>query len=234
MTGLRKKELASLTPRSFALNTTPPTVTVEAACSKHRRKDILPLHPNLVAMLPGWLQGLAPGEKLFPRLAVREAWIMVKKDLERVGIPYETVDGIADFHAAGRHSHITELLRNGVSLPEAKVLARHSDVNMTMRYTHIGIGDQAKAIAHLPAPRNGDAVDKNTAPFQTTALHGRCIFGGAEGHSVSTNGTGALAPKRQNSCNRTGFGVDRRRLSTTDKVAEAGLEPALPVWEKGV
>jgi hypothetical protein len=63
---------------------------------------------------------------------------MVKKDLERVGIPYETEEGIADFHAAGRHTHIPELLRNGATLPEAKELARHSDVNMTMRYTHIG------------------------------------------------------------------------------------------------
>ena len=41
---------------------------------------------------------------------------MVKKDLERVGIPYETADGIADFHAAGRHSHITGLLKNGATL----------------------------------------------------------------------------------------------------------------------
>jgi site-specific recombinase XerD len=72
---------------------------------------------------------------------------MVKKDLERVGIAYETEEGIADFHAAGRHTHITELLRNGASLPEAKELARHSDVSMTMRYTHIGLNDQAKAVA---------------------------------------------------------------------------------------
>jgi hypothetical protein len=46
---------------------------------------------------------------------------MVRKDLERVGIPYENEDGIADFHAAGRHSQITELFRNGASLRETKV-----------------------------------------------------------------------------------------------------------------
>ena len=75
---------------------------------------------------------------------------MVRKDLERVGIPYETAEGIADFHAAGRHTYITELLRNGATIPEARELARHSDVNMTMRYTHIGIDDQAKALSQLP------------------------------------------------------------------------------------
>jgi hypothetical protein len=51
MTGLRKKDLASLMPRSFDLDAKLPTVTVEAACSKHRRKDVLPLHPDLVAKL---------------------------------------------------------------------------------------------------------------------------------------------------------------------------------------
>ena len=157
MTGLRRKELASLTPASFRLDETPPTLTVEAACSKHRRKDVLPLHPELVAMLRGWLADLERSDVLFPDLAKRRTWLMVKKDLERAGIPYRTDDGIADFHAAGRHTHITELLRNGVSLPEARELARHSDIRMTMKYTHIGIDDQAKAVSRLPwQSRNGE------------------------------------------------------------------------------
>ena len=74
---------------------------------------------------------------------------MVKKDQVRTEIPYETKDGMADFHAAGRHTHITELLRNGASLPEARELARHSDVRITMRYAHIGLTDQAKALSRL-------------------------------------------------------------------------------------
>ena len=78
---------------------------------------------------------------------------MIKKDLERVGIPYRTEEGTADFHAVGRHTHITELLRNGASLVEARELARHSDIRMTMRYTHIGLDDQARAVAAIPAPR---------------------------------------------------------------------------------
>ena len=47
---------------------------------------------------------------------------------------------------------ITELLRNGASLVEARQLARHSDIRMTMQYTHIGIDDQARAVAAIPAP----------------------------------------------------------------------------------
>ena len=149
LTGLRRKELASLTPESFKLNQANPTVVVEAACSKHRRLDTLPLHPDLVAMLPQWMKDVPADTPLFPKLGKRKTWLMVKKDLERIGIPYENRDGIADFHAAGRHTHITELLRNGASLTEVKELARHSDIRMTMKYTHIGLEDQAKAVAKI-------------------------------------------------------------------------------------
>ena len=99
LTGLRRKEIASLTPRSFALNGDPPTLTVAAACSKHRRTDVLPMHPQLVSLVGEWTVEIPDDELLFPKLGNRRTWLMVKKDLERVGIPYETPEGIADFHA---------------------------------------------------------------------------------------------------------------------------------------
>ena len=71
-------------------------------------------------MLKEWLVGCEPEQPLFPKLAKRRTWLMVKKDLERAGIPYETPQGIADFHAAGRHTHITELLRNGAGSPKPR------------------------------------------------------------------------------------------------------------------
>ncbi|TWT41394.1 Tyrosine recombinase XerC [Botrimarina hoheduenensis] len=176
MTGLRRKEIASLTPASFDLDGGTPTLTLQAACSKHRRKDILPLHADLASMLPKWFSGLSPDAKLFPRLERRRTWLMVKKDLERAGIAYRDSKGrVADFHAAGRHTHITELLRNGASLPEAMELARHSDVRMTMKYTHIGLEDQAKAIAKLPAGESW--------------LHYGCTSEHADGHKGSSGGT---------------------------------------------
>jgi integrase len=67
LTGLRRKELASLTPASFDLGAQPPVLIVEAACSKHRKRDVLPLHPQLVAMLGAWLPSLAGDAKLFPK-----------------------------------------------------------------------------------------------------------------------------------------------------------------------
>jgi site-specific recombinase XerC len=180
LTGLRRQEMGSLTPRSFDLGAGQPTVTVEAACSKHRRKDVLPLHPLLVELLPSWMVGLAPDEPLFPRIARRKTWLLVKKDLARIGIPYETAEGVADFHASGRHSYVTGLLRNGASITEARELARHSDVRMTMKYTHIGLEDRARALAALPAP--GSRQQRfSSAP------------GGSAGHAsaaADTNGLG--------------------------------------------
>jgi hypothetical protein len=183
MTGLRRKELASLTPRSFELSAKQPVVNVEAACSKHRKRDTLPLHPDLVRLLRTWLKGMAVDQLLFPGLDKKKTWLMVKKDLERAEIPYETPEGIADFHAAGRHTHVTELLRSGASLPEARQLARHSDVRMTMKYTHIGLEDQARALAGLPVPRA--AGGKRAENWQRTGSG----TGGASCQSATSSGT---------------------------------------------
>jgi len=164
LTGLRRRELASLTPRNFRLEDEQPIVTVEAAFSKHRRKDTLPLHPELVATLRPWLASLGPDEPLFPKLARKKTYTMVQKDLMAAGIPYETAEGLADFHAAGRHSHITALFKSGASVTEAKELARHTDVRMTMKYTHVGLKDQARALSNLPAPATSVASPPGALP----------------------------------------------------------------------
>jgi hypothetical protein len=54
-TGYRRKEIGSLSKRSFRTDSDPPTVTVAAAYSKRRRKDAQVLHPELVNRLVKWL-----------------------------------------------------------------------------------------------------------------------------------------------------------------------------------
>ena len=156
MTGLRRLELASLSPESFYLDSEQPTLTIEAACSKHRRKDLLPLHPELVSMLRRWSADAESEPPIFPNSDKKKTWFMVMKDLERTGIPDRTNEGVADFHATKRHSHITELVRSGASLREVQKLARHSDVRITMRYTHIGMDDQANGLGQLAWSYAGD------------------------------------------------------------------------------
>lgn len=175
-TGLRRQELGSLTPRSFKLDDAQPILKVKAACSKHRREDTLPMHAELVLLVREWVRDMGPDDLLFPRIERKKTWLMVKKDLERVGIPYETHEGIADFHAAGRHSHITGLLKNGATLVEARELARHADVRMTMKYTHIGLQDQADALAGLPNPNAST----------TAGLGIGWVSGGAQGQEMAS------------------------------------------------
>jgi integrase len=226
-TGLRRQELASLTPRSFRLDDPRPILTVEAACSKHRRKDTLPLHPELVALLREWTRDMEPDEPLFPRLDRKKTWLMVKKDLERIGIPYETPEGIADFHAAGHHSHITGLVRHGATLVEAKELARHADVRQTMKYTHIGLEDQAQALAGLPAPFASAVRD---------GLQYGCISGGALSQELSPGGT-ARATSSQPGNEQTpvvpGFASSLvttcHQLTACGKMEAAGIAPASPM-----
>jgi integrase len=50
-TGLRRGELQSLTTGSFDFSVSLPTITVEAAKSKHRRTDTLPLSPEVAGLL---------------------------------------------------------------------------------------------------------------------------------------------------------------------------------------
>lgn len=232
MTGLRKGEIASLTPANFKLDAERPTLTVAAKHSKRRKKDTLPLHADLVGEVRSWLAGLAPDEPLFPLLGQRKAYKMIQRDLEEAGIPYETEEGIADFHAAGRHTHITELLRSGVSLVEAKELARHSDVRMTMKYTHIGLEDQAKAVNRLPSlPAPAEPAAQNTDAEK--CLHYVCTSGGAAGQNGAAGVTDGHVSDKAQKCENPrcskGLVAASQPVSQVDpnyqKVEAAGIEP---------
>ena len=45
-------------------------------------------------------------------------------------------------------------------------LARHSDIRMTMRYTHIGLEDQARAVAAIPGTRVPQLHQSDTESWQ--------------------------------------------------------------------
>ena len=69
LTGLRASEIASLSQASFLLHGDEPTVTVEAGYSKRRRREELPLHPDLAVRLCPLMSGI--DEKPSIRLAGR-------------------------------------------------------------------------------------------------------------------------------------------------------------------
>jgi integrase len=117
---------------------------VQAAYSKHRRQDVLPLHPSLVVLLRPWLASKPANGPVWPGnwAKGKEAGVMLRHDLEAAGIPYVDENGrYADFHAL-RHTFITNMVKSGVSPKAAQSLARHSTIDLTMNvYTSLTVHD---------------------------------------------------------------------------------------------
>lgn len=186
-TGLRRAEIASLVPASFRLDDPQPVIHIRAIDSKNRKPATLPVHPHLLPTLRVLVSGLRPDDPLFPKLKNRRTWRMVKHDLEAVGIPYRTKDGVADFHAAGRHTFITELAKSK-PLPVVKQLARHADIGMTMKYVHVGLAEQAEAITVIGGGQQiGSSQAVHVSPDGTAA--GQSGPGG-RGEQSPVNATG--------------------------------------------
>ena len=63
-----------------------------------------------------------------------------------VGVPEKTEDGVVDFHAL-RMTYITRIVMAGTDPATARVLARHSDVRLTLKtYSHVGAGAKRRAV----------------------------------------------------------------------------------------
>jgi integrase len=161
-TGFRKGEIGSLTLRSLQLEADPPTATVDACYSKHRRQDTQILHPELVRQLRDWIgtkKRLRPDRPLFPisgripgcterpahkmmRLdmeAARKKWIQkARTSAEKAKreksdfLAYENHGGLYADFHSLRHLFITGLERAGVKPRMAQTLARHSDIRLTL------------------------------------------------------------------------------------------------------
>ena len=228
-TGLRAGEIRSLTRASFDLASDGPTVTIEAAYSKRRRRDQQPLRPDTAAMLAQHLQHKAPAAKAFN--LPEDAAEMLRKDLQAAGIAYRDDTGrVADFHAL-RHTFITNLASSGVSPKVAQSLARHSTITLTMdRYTHTLQEQETAAVAMLP--------DLTAAePQQATGTAGADLVRPFVQHSGEFPRTttdfdrpaSASRPKSQNEENPVKHGISCDSAATDHQenaMPAAGFEPA--------
>jgi integrase len=175
-TGFRANELRNLVPESFDLDARTPTVTVQAAYSKHRRKDVQPIRRDLADVLRPWLAGKEAGRPVFAMPdkpiklirtdldAAREAWVEEARSKQERNerrqsdfLAYRnSADRFVDFHAL-RHTYISRLVASGANIKVAQELARHSTPTLTLgRYAHVQLADQTRALDALPcinAPR---------------------------------------------------------------------------------
>jgi integrase len=162
-TGLRREEIAVLTPASFDLDASPPTATVPAGRSKNRKLTVQPLPADVAEDLRGYLAARPTDAPVWPGAWWQAAAEMLQRDLEEAGIPY-VIDGPdgplhADFHSL-RHSYVALLDRAGVSLKQAMQLARHSDPRLTMaRYGRASLHDLGAAVDRLAAMLQPDTTE---------------------------------------------------------------------------
>jgi integrase len=160
-TGLRAKELGSLEPASFQLTGNSPTVTVQAAYSKRRRKDVQPLRTDVAEMMRQYIAVKPRHSKLWPGTWKSVAAEMLRVDIAAAGIPYQDDSGrYFDFHAM-RGQFISLLAARGVHPKVAQALARHSTISLTMDYyTHLDVLDVAGALDKLPELPIGQGESK--------------------------------------------------------------------------
>jgi integrase/recombinase XerD len=140
----------------------PPTATVSACHSKHRREDTQVLHPELVRQLQEWLATkifLSPDQLLFPISpqvpggierktekmvlrdleAARDRWlndaktvVEFQRRLKSDFLCYCNHDGLFADFHSMRQLFITSLERAVISPKVAQTLARHSDIRLTL------------------------------------------------------------------------------------------------------
>ncbi|GBD35307.1 Tyrosine recombinase XerC [bacterium HR36] len=184
LTGLRSKEIASLRVQDVHLEETPPRIVLPSQITKNRKQAELPLHRDLIPILRDQIAGKSPEAPLF-RLPYRgNICRMLRRDLQRAGIPYRTQEGVLDFHAF-RAYFATILAASGVSVKATTDLMRHCDPKLSLlTYAKFGINQLADEINKVPslvvsAPVLGNAsvipsiatpaADANSARAHTSA-----------------------------------------------------------------
>ena len=131
-TGLRRGELNSLTPRSFDLDGEQPSLTILAAYSKHRRRDVQPVPAWIIPTLRTFITGKAATARLWS--IPHKSAAMLRADLSDAGIDYRDDAGrVLDMHSL-RHSFITEVVESNAPVRTAMELARHSTSRLTLDY----------------------------------------------------------------------------------------------------
>lgn len=133
-TGLRRLELSRMTPGWFDLDTG--KLVIPAGKSKAKRSDTVVLPDDFVAWLRTWLPSLPARQEILPRLRAVNTAAVLRKDLERAGLPTMRDGEALDFHCL-RHTFCSRLWEAGLALPEAKQQSRHATAEMILRYSHV-------------------------------------------------------------------------------------------------
>lgn len=147
-TGMRRGEVFGLMWEDVALGRA--MLAVRGATAKSGSTRHIPLNVEAVAALKGWkaqhrteerdLTGLVFPGRDGERLGnVRKSWAGVLKEAKITGFRWHDL----------RHHFASRLVQAGVDLNTVRELLGHSDIKMTLRYSHLAPEHRAAAVAKL-------------------------------------------------------------------------------------
>jgi len=149
-TGLRSTELSLLTPNQIDFERC--RLTIEAAKTKNKKADVLPMRPDLVQSVKEWVKthGIQSHERIF-HYEVRVLCKSLYKDLAAAGIERKNSDGRSlDVHAL-RKTFGTMLAKAGIPLTTTQRLMRHYSPVITAKlYIDVDPLDMSNALGQLP------------------------------------------------------------------------------------
>ena len=146
-TGLRYTEIDSIRPASFDWKA--PSVTIQAAYTKNGDPATLSIPKDLADDLRPYVATLAAGTPVFP--LPEKGAAMLRADLKAAEIPYEDASGLFfDFHAL-RCQTATLADAAGVSPRVIQRHMRHSNLELTGRYTKPRAVDTEAVASMLPS-----------------------------------------------------------------------------------
>ncbi|MCC7351823.1 MAG: site-specific integrase [Phycisphaerales bacterium] len=144
LTGFRFNEICSMRPSSFNFDQS--TVTVKANDAKNKSKDqTIPLHPHLVSGLKELCAGKDTDERIFDMPSRSRAARQLRADCVTAGVDPKRIV----FHSL-RHTFITRLAESMIHPKILQTLARHSNIETTLRhYVHFKQADERAAVEGL-------------------------------------------------------------------------------------
>ena len=174
--GLRPKEIRTLTWADLNLGEKA-SCTVQARNAKSKRTDTVPLFPEVAGALRNWKafregeHGRAVSDDEAVVRVPRHINEQFNKDCAYASIPIKRSGGrTLDLYGATRHTFCTLLARSGIPIQAQQRFMRHTDIRMTMRYTHLNDDDLARAAA-LGAVGPGEVCAKLMPNGAHTAAH---------------------------------------------------------------
>jgi integrase len=145
-TGLRRNELATITPTSIDFKNN--TIFVKGECTKNREDAVQHISLQTAQLLKQYIKGKKLDVRLFA--LPDKTSKMIQQDCEAAGVKIENNKGKIKFHSL-RHTCGSFLAAKGVHPKVIQDIMRHKDINLTMsRYTHTLKGLIAAAISLLP------------------------------------------------------------------------------------